>query len=94
MPCGDVGDVLLGVCDEDAAAEVLSSSGARLPFLDLAPMRLFFNLNFSIQLELRVEWLSGLVVVAENARALSRIISSLSGRPLRSCDALLVTPPC
>ena len=32
-------------------------------------MMLFFSLNFSIQLELKVSWLSGVVVVAAKTRA-------------------------
>ena len=86
MPCGEMGEVPLGVCDEEAAAEILSaSSGARDPFRDRAPSRLFLSLNFSIQLELNGFWVSGVVVVAAKARALSRIRSSVSGKPRFSC---------
>ena len=89
MPLGETGEVPLGVCDEDAAVEMPSmSSGANELFRDRAPMRLFLSLNFSIQLELRTVWFSGVVVVAANARAFSRIKSFVRGRPLFSCVAL------
>lgn len=53
MPCGETGEVPFGVCDEEAVMDEFSaSSGAREPFRDRAPIRLFFSLNFSIQLEL------------------------------------------
>lgn len=45
-------------------------------------MRLFFSLNFSIQLELSVT--SGHVVVVEKARACRRMSSSVSGLPFFS----------
>lgn len=83
--CGDVGETPLGVCEFDAAAEPVSeSSGAREPFRDLAPMRLFLSLNFSIQLALVATWPSGLLVVAAKVRALSLIMSSDRGRPFLS----------
>lgn len=86
MPWGEVGEVPFGVCESDAAADMSSaSSGASDPLRDLAPMRLFFSLNFSIQWELRAAWFSGLAEVVENARAFSRIRSSVNGRPFRSC---------
>lgn len=76
----------LGVCDDEATADRFSaSSGAKDGFRDRAPRRLFFSLNFSIQLEVRVCWFSGVVVVAEKARALSRITSSVRGMPFFSC---------
>lgn len=54
IPSGETGDVPLGVCSAEAAPEMLSaSSGASEPFRDRASRRLCFNLNFSIQLELR-----------------------------------------
>ena len=87
MPCGDTGDVplRLGVCDAEAVAEMISaSSGANDPFRDRAPSRLFFSLNFSIQLLLNTWWFSGVVVVDANARAFSRITSSVSGPPFLS----------
>jgi hypothetical protein len=66
--CWDVGDPLLGECDVDAVREVSSaSSWAREPFLDLAPIKLFFSLNFSSQLVLSPAWASGLFEVAEKA---------------------------
>lgn len=84
MPEGETGEASPGVCEEEAAADAPSSSVASEAFRDRAPIRLFFSLNFSIQLALNATWLSGLVVVAENARALSRIKSSESGFPFFS----------
>lgn len=55
--------------EEDTAAPKSASSGASDALRDRAPIKLFLSLNFSIQLELSVTWLSGLVVVAANARA-------------------------
>lgn len=53
MPDGDTGEVPLGVCEDEAPVEMPStSSGTSDPFRDRAPIKLFFNLNFSIQLEL------------------------------------------
>ena len=96
MPLGDTGEVPLGVCEEDAAAErpaSRSSEGASELFRDRAPMRLFLSLNFSIQLELSTVWFSGVVVVAEKARAFSRINSFVNGSPFFSCVALSTTSP-
>lgn len=64
--CCDVGEALFGVCEFDAVNEASSaSSGASDPFLDRAPIRLCFSLNFSSQLVLRDDRASG--EVAENA---------------------------
>lgn len=85
MPEGETGEVSPGVCEEEAAADALSSSAARETLRDRAPIKLFLSLNFSIQLELSATWLSALVVVAEKARAFSRMRSSDSGLPFFSC---------
>jgi hypothetical protein len=61
-----------------------ASSGARELFRDLAPIRLFFSLNFSSQLALKTWWFSGVVVVEAKALAFSRMMSSDNGCPLRS----------
>lgn len=84
MPDGDTGDASPGVCEEEAAADAPSSSVASEALRDRAPIKLFFSLNFSIQLALNATWLSGLVVVAAKARALSRMRSSESGFPFFS----------
>jgi len=87
---GESGDVPLGVCDEEAAAEMPSaSSGASELFRDRAPIKLLFSLNFSSQVVLNTCWFSGLVVVAEKARAWSRMASSVSFLPFFSCQASL-----
>lgn len=62
-----------------------ASSGASELFLERAPIKLFFNLNFSSQLVLKVVWVSGLLEVAENACAVWRIKSSDRGTPFFSC---------
>lgn len=77
-----------GECEFDAMAEPESNSSASDAFLDRAPIRLFFSLNFSNQLELSVT--SGDVVVVENARACRRINSSVSGLPFFSCSCMSV----
>lgn len=81
-----MGELSPGDCEFDAIAEADSSSSASDAFLDRAPIRLFFSLNFSSQFELSVT--SGdvvVVVVVENARACRRISSSVSGLPFFSC---------
>lgn len=60
------------------------SSGASEDRRDRAPMRLFFSLNFSSHMELVATLFSGVAVVAENARALSRMRSSVNGKPFLS----------
>jgi len=65
---GEVGDTLLGECDVDAVTEVSSaSSWTSELFLDLAPIKLCFSLNFSSQLAVSPAWVSGLFEVAEKA---------------------------
>lgn len=51
-PPGEVGEAAPGVCTFDGGFDVPSDSSAIEPFLDLAPMRRFFCLNFSSQLVL------------------------------------------
>lgn len=51
-PVGDAGEMPPGVCTFDGGFEVPSDSSAIELFLDFAPMRLFFCLNFSSQLVL------------------------------------------
>lgn len=71
-----------GVCTFEGGFDVPSDSSAIEPFLDLAPMRWFFCLNFSSQLVLLpLKGLSELPTVDAKKRALSRMIASLSGSP-------------
>ena len=58
---------MFGVCDVDAVKEASSASSASELFLDFAPIKLFFILNFSSQLVLRPACTSGLFDVAEKA---------------------------
>jgi hypothetical protein len=52
------------------------------PFLDFAPMRWFFCLNFSSQLVLlALRWLSEFPTVCAKKRALSRMMASVKGSP-------------
>ena len=52
---GETGEVPPPVCDVEAEADIASaSSGAREPLRERAPIKLFFNLNFSIQLDVNV----------------------------------------
>lgn len=88
---GEVGDALFGECDVDAVTEVSSaSSWTSELFLDLAPIKLFFNLNFSSQLVLSPACASGLFDVAEKAWALCRIASSDNANPFFSCHGLAI----
>lgn len=83
-PPGDVGEIAPGVCAFDGGLDAPSDSSAIDPFLDLAPMRWFFCLNFSNQLVLfAFRWLSEFPTVDAKKRAFSRMIVSLSGRPWR-----------
>lgn len=82
-----MGDVSRGECEDDALIEPDSNSSvASDAFLERAPIRLFFNLNFSIQLELSIT--SGHVVVVEKARACRRICSSVRDMPFFSCSCI------
>jgi len=81
-PPGEVGEMAPGVCALEGGLEVPSDSSAMEPFLDLAPMRWFFCLNFSNQLVLlALRWLSVLPTVWAKKRALSRIMASDRGSP-------------
>ena len=61
---GEVGEMAPGVCALEGGLEVPSDSSAIEPFLDLAPIRWFFCLNFSSQLVLlALRWLSELPTV-------------------------------
>lgn len=81
-PPGEVGEMAPGVCTLEGGFEVPSDSSAIEPFLDRAPMRWFFCLNFSSQLLLlALRWLSELPTVCAKNRALSRIMASDSGKP-------------
>jgi hypothetical protein len=83
-PPGELGDKAPGVCTFEGGFDVPSDSSAIDPFLDLAPMRWFFCLNFSNQLLLLAfRWLSELPTVCAKKRAFSRMMVSLSGRPCR-----------
>jgi len=83
-PLGVVGDISLGVFELDGGLDTPSDSSIMEPFLDLAPMRLFFCLNFSSQLLLfNFRWLSELPTVVAKNLAFSRIMASESGRPCR-----------
>lgn len=53
-PPGEVGEMPPGVCALDGGLDVPSLSSAIEPFLDFAPIKLFFCLNFSSQLVLLV----------------------------------------
>jgi hypothetical protein len=81
-PLGVVGEIPLGVCAFDAGFDIASDSSAIDPFLDFAPNRLFFCLNFSNQLVLfAFRWLSELPTVLAKNRAFSRMMASDKGRP-------------
>lgn len=81
-PLGDVGEMPPGVCTFDGGLEVPSDSSAMDPFLDFAPIRLFFCLNFSSQLVLLAfRWLSLLPTVLAKKRAFSRMTVSFKGKP-------------
>lgn len=83
-PLGDAGEIPPGVWTLDGGFDVPSDSSAMELFLDLAPMRLFFCLNFSSQLVLlALRWVSELPTVLAKKRAFSRMIPSVSGRPCR-----------
>lgn len=83
-PPGEVGERAPGVCTLDGGFDVPSDSSAIEPFLDRAPIKWFFCLNFSNQLVLfAFKWLSELPTVWAKKRALSRMIASVSGRPCR-----------
>lgn len=88
MPLEDTGDLSLSASGEEASLEIPSMSlGANELFRDRAPMRLFSSLNSSIQPVLGTVCFSEVVVVAENSRAFSRIMSLVSGWPFFSCVA-------
>jgi len=53
-PLGEVGEMPPGVCALEGGLEVPSLSSAIELFLDFAPIKLFFCLNFSNQLLLLV----------------------------------------
>lgn len=87
-PLGEMGENPLGVCEPevqfDSTLMAPSESLASDPFLDLAPGRLFFCLNFSSQLMLLTfTWLSEFPTVVAKNRAFSLIILSFNGRPCR-----------
>ena len=83
-PPGEEGEIAPGVCTLDGGFDVPSDSSAIDPFLDLAPFKWFFCLNFSSQLVLfTFTELSVLPTVCAKKRALSRIIASDNGIPLR-----------
>ena len=82
-PFADTGDTPLGVPELEAGLEASpASSVAKELFLDLAPMRLFFCLNFSSQLLLlSLKWLSEFPTVVAKNRAFSLIMESDSRPP-------------
>jgi hypothetical protein len=81
-PLGDVGDMPPGVCTLDGGFEFPSDSSAIELFLDFAPKRLFFCLNFSSQLVLfAFKVLSELPTVLAKKRAFSRMAASDKVRP-------------
>jgi hypothetical protein len=83
-PLGDVGEMPPGVCTFDGGLDVPSDSSAIELFLDFAPMRLFFCLNFSSQLVLLAfKWLSEFPTVLAKNFAFSRMILSFRRRPCR-----------
>lgn len=82
-PLGEQGDISLGVCALDGGFDG-SESSAMDRFLDLAPIKLFFCLNFSSQvLLLALIWLSELPTEAAKNWAFSLIMSSVRGSPCR-----------
>jgi hypothetical protein len=82
IPPGEVGERAPGVCALDGGFEAPSDSSAMDPFLDFAPMRWFFCLNFSSQLVLlALRWLSEFPTVCAKKRALSRMMASVKGSP-------------
>lgn len=81
-PLGVVGEIPPGVCTFDGGFDVPSDSSAIEPFLDFAPDKLFFCLNFSSQLVLfTLRWLSLLPTVLAKNCALSRRALSLIVKP-------------
>jgi hypothetical protein len=79
---GEVGEMLFGVCVPDPGFEAPSDSSAMEPFLDFAPIRLFFCLNFSNQLVLlALRWLSGLPTLIEKNLSFSFMSESDIGNP-------------
>ena len=88
-PGGETGDMPFGVCEVELPFDSVTTLSASVrqasePFLDFAPNKLFFCLNFSSQLGLLIlEWLSELPTVVAKKRAFSLMISSVILRPCR-----------